>query len=322
MSKYLVLGGAGFIGSHVAELLLAQGHTVHCVDNLSDFYNPALKRWRLEQLTLSSDFHFHEFDIERTGQFHDLVEGFGPLDGVIHLAARAGVRPSVQSPRAYFETNVLGTLNVLDVCRNLGIPKLVAASSSSVYGEHNPMPYREDADTNRPLSPYAASKKAGEELCFTYHHLYRLDISLLRFFTVYGPAGRPDMSMFRFIKAIVEGQPLTLLGDGNQVRDFSFVRDIARGVVAALRPTGYRVYNLGANHPVKLNLIIETIEKLSCLKAVIHRQPADPTDVSATWANVTRAREELNWEPSVGLDEGICGALQWYLANREWACRI
>ncbi len=238
MSKYLILGGAGFIGSHVGELLLAQGHTVHCLDNLSNFYSPILKHWRLEQLQASQEFHFHECDIEQAEQFHRVVEGLGPLDGVIHLAARAGVRPSVQNPRAYFDTNVLGTLNVLNVCHALGIPKLVAASSSSVYGENNPMPYQEDANTNRPLSPYAASKKAGEELCFTYHHLYQLDISLLRFFTVYGPAGRPDMSMFRFIKAIVEGEPLTLLGDGLQVRDFSFVQDIARGVIAALRPTG------------------------------------------------------------------------------------
>ena len=322
MKKYLVLGGAGFIGSHVSELLLAHGHTVHCVDNLSDFYNPILKRWRLEQLRTSGDFSFHECDIEHTEQFYDLVEGLGPLDGVIHLAARAGVRPSVQNPRAYFDTNVTGTLNVLDACRKLGIPKLVSASSSSVYGEHNVMPYREDADTNRPLSPYAASKKAGEELCFTYHHLYKLDISLLRFFTVYGPAGRPDMSMFRFIKAIVEGLPLTLLGDGLQIRDFSFVRDIARGVVAALRPTGYRVFNLGANHPVRLNVVIETIERLSSRKAVIRRQPADPTDVSATWADVSRARKELDWEPSVTLDEGVCGALTWYLTNRKWAYSI
>jgi len=322
LSNYMLSGGAGFIGSHVAELLLAEGHSVHCVDNLSDFYSPVLKRWRLDQLTSSRRFYFHEADIEDTDRFQDLVEGMGPLDGVIHLAARAGVRPSVQNPRAWFNTNLMGTLNVLDVCRTLGIPKLVAASSSSVYGDRNPMPYREDANTDRPLSPYAASKKAAEELCFTYHHLYGLDVSLLRFFTVYGPAGRPDMSVFRFVRAIVEGQPLTLLGDGLQVRDFSFVRDIARGVVAALRPTGFRVFNLGANCPVKLNDVIGTIEKLACQKAIIHRRPADPTDVSATWADVSRACDELDWEPSVDLDEGICGALKWYLTNRAWACNI
>jgi len=319
VSSYLVTGGAGFIGAQVAELLLAQGHTVHAVDNLSEFYSPILKQWRLEQLGRFPAFAFHYDDIEYGDRFLELARSFGPLDGVIHLAARAGVRPSVQSPLAYFQTNLLGTMNVLEVCRQLEIPKVVVASSSSVYGEHNAMPYREDGDSNRPLSPYAASKKAAEELCFTYHHLYRLDISLPRFFTVYGPAGRPDMSMFRFIQAIVEGEPLTLLGDGQQVRDFSYVGDIARGVVAALRPTRYRIFNLGANHPVTLNHVIETIEKASGRQAIILRQAADPTDVPATWADVSRAREELDWSPAIGLEEGVATALQWYLANREWA---
>lgn len=322
MSSYLVTGGAGFIGSQVAELLLTGGHRVHAVDNLSDFYSPILKQWRLDQLSRFAAFDFHQRDIEHGDRFLELARSVGPLDGVIHLAARAGVRPSVQNPLAYLQTNLLGTLNVLEVCRQVGVPKVVVASSSSVYGEHNAMPYREDADTNRPLSPYAASKKAAEELCFTYHHLYGLDISLPRFFTVYGPAGRPDMSMFRFIQAIVEGEPLTLLGDGQQVRDFSYVGDIARGVVAALRPTGYRIFNLGANHPVKLNRVIEAIEEASGRKAIILRQAADPTDVTATWADVSRASEELDWTPSTGLEEGVRIALQWYLDNREWACRL
>lgn len=322
MSNYLVLGSAGFIASRVSDILLWQGHKVTGLDNLDGFYSPILKNWRITQLKQHCGFEFQQSNIENFNALYGVAQDFGPFDAVIHLAARAGVRPSVQNPWAYLNTNVTGTLNVLELCRQLDIPKLVIASSSSVYGAHNPMPFREDADTNRPLSPYAASKKASEELSFTYHHLYGLDISLLRFFTVYGPAGRPDMSMFRFIRSIVEGQPITLYGDGLQTRDFSFVEDIARGVCAALKPTGYRIFNLGANHPVELRSIIESIERFSHRSAIIHHQDADPTDVPATWADVSRAKKELDWEPTVGLEEGICHALKWYQTNRNWAQRI
>ena len=322
MSNYLVLGSAGFIASRVCDLLLWQGHTVHGVDSLDDFYNPLLKLWRIEQLKAHSRFKFHESNIEDLRALGAVAGLFDPIDAVIHLAARAGVRPSVENPWAYINTNIIGTLNVLELCRQLNIPKLVIASSSSVYGAHNPMPYHEDADTNRPISPYAASKKATEELSFTYHHLYGHDISLLRFFTVYGPAGRPDMSMFRFIRNIVEGQPITVYGDGLQSRDFSFVEDIARGVCAALKPVGYRIFNLGANHPVQLRCIIESIERLSHRTAIIDRQKSDPTDVPATWADVSRAKEELEWEPSVSLEEGICHSLKWYQVNRHWVHQI
>ena len=277
MSKYLILGAAGFIASRVSDILLWQGHSVAGLDNLDGYYSRVLKEWRVNELRRHREFQFEELNIEEFPAFVTLAEKLGPFDGVIHLAARAGVEPSVENPWAYLKTNVTGTLNVLEVCRQLEVPKLIIASSSSVYGAHNPMPYREDADTNRPLSPYAASKKACEELSFTYHHLYGLDISLLRFFTVYGPAGRPDMSMFRFIRNIVEGQPITVYGDGLQTRDFSFVEDIARGVCAALKPAGYRVFNLGANNPVALRFIIESIERLSRRPAIVSRRAADPS---------------------------------------------
>jgi UDP-glucuronate 4-epimerase len=320
--NYLVTGAVGFICSKVAELLLKDGHQVFGIDNFDDYYNPLLKTWRLDALSKHPNFRFLQSDIQNVSCLRAAVRDRGHFDAVIHLGARAGVRPSVANPTSYYQTNVLGTLNVLDLCHEFAIPKVVIASSSSVYGSNNPMPYREDADTNRPLSPYAASKKATEELCFTYHHLYGLDISMLRFFTVYGPAGRPDMSMFRFIRCINEGQPLTVFGDGSQRRDFSFVEDIARGTIAALRPVAYRVFNLGANHPVELNHVIDSIARISDRKAIIDYTPADPTDVPATWADVSRAKSELDWEPKVSLEEGIEKSIQWYKCNREWARTI
>ena len=320
MNSYFITGAAGFIGSRVAELLLREGHAVTCMDNLSDFYDPLLKLKRLESLQRYPGFEFLLGDIEDPAQLR--AAATGRYDAVIHLAARAGVRPSVQDPAAYMRTNLLGTLNVLNLCRDLSITKLVSASSSSVYGSNNPTPFQEDFDTNQPLSPYAASKKAGEGICYTYHHLCKLDISVLRFFTVYGPAGRPDMSMFRFIRAIVEGQPITVFGDGSQMRDFSYVDDIARGIIASLKPCGFRIFNLGADDPVKLSRMIELIEEISNKPALIHYQPLDSSDVPATWANIARARAELGWKPEVRLEQGTRNAVQWYLEKREWAQQL
>jgi UDP-glucuronate 4-epimerase len=320
--NYLLTGAVGFIASKVAELLLEEGHQVFGIDNFDDYYNPLLKTWRLEALNKYQNFRFLQTDILNIEGLRVLAKHSGHFDAIIHLGARAGVRPSVANPTSYYQTNVIGTLNILDMCHEFEIPKLVTASSSSVYGSNNPMPYREDADTSRPLSPYAASKKATEELCFTYHHLYKLDISMLRFFTVYGPAGRPDMAMFRFIRCINEGQALAVFGDGTQRRDFSFVEDIARGTIAALRPVTYRAFNLGANHPVELNHVIDSIARISHKKAIVDYKPADPTDVPATWADVSRAKSELEWEPRVSLEQGIEKSVGWYKSNREWAHAI
>jgi nucleoside-diphosphate-sugar epimerase len=320
MKRYFVTGAAGFIAARVSETLLKEGHAVHCIDNLSNYYNPMLKLKRLEQLQQYPAFRFVRGNIEEPAQLRSAARG--EYDAVIHLAARAGVRPSVQDPVAYMRTNLLGTLNVLDLCRDLEIPKLVNASSSSVYGSSNPTPFHEDLNTDQPLSPYAASKKAGEVLCSSYHHLYNLDISVLRFFTVYGPAGRPDMSMFRFVRAIVEGEPLTVFGDGSQLRDFSYVDDIARGVIASLRPCGCRVFNLGADNPARLSRVIELIEEACGRAALIRYAAADVSDAPATWANVSRARAELGWCPEVALEQGVHRTLGWYLENREWASTV
>ncbi|MCH8275844.1 MAG: NAD-dependent epimerase/dehydratase family protein, partial [Armatimonadetes bacterium] len=283
------------IGAKVTEELLANGHKVTGVDNLNDAYDPKLKRWRLSQLDGKPGFTFYPLDIcdrEALGSLFSTN-----FDAVINLAARAGVRQSVVNPWAYFDTNVTGTLNLLELCREFGVNKFVLASTSSLYGAANPQPVREDANTDAPLSPYAASKKAAETLSYTYHHLYGIDVSILRFFTVYGPAGRPDMSPFRFVQWITEGRPVTVYGDGTQTRDFTYVDDIARGTVAALKPLGYEVINLGSDRPIVLMDLIHLVEELAGKKADIQHQARHPTDVLATWADIGQAKRLLDWQP-------------------------
>jgi len=330
--RYLVTGCAGFIGSKVAELLLDAGHHVAGVDNINNAYDPRLKRWRLARLESRAGFRFHEADITdrtaletrfETDAAADSGDAGGleqrPYSAVINLAARAGVRPSVENPWVYYQVNTEGTLNLLDLCRQFGVKKFLLASTSSLYGEHNPVPYREDADTNCPLSPYAASKKGAEALAYTYHHLHGLDISVPRYFTVYGPAGRPDMSVFRFVRRIAEGEPIVVFGDGTQSRDFTYVDDIVRGTIAALKPLGYEVFNLGGDRPVKLSAVIKQIAELLGKKARIEYRPAHPADVSATWAAIDKAAGLLDWSPQTSIEEGLRRAVDWYLENREFA---
>jgi nucleoside-diphosphate-sugar epimerase len=240
-----------------------------------------------------------------------------PFSAVVNLAARAGVRPSVEDPWVYYQANCDGTLNLLELCRRFGVRKFLLASTSSLYGGHNPVPFREDADTNRPLSPYAASKKAAETLAYTYHYLHGLDVSIPRYFTVYGPAGRPDMSIFRFIRRIAEGEPIVVFGDGSQSRDFTYVDDIARGTVAALRPLGYEVINLGGDRPTQLSAIIDQIGQLVGREPRIERRAAHPADVPATWADISKARHLLDWAPEISVEEGLRRSVAWYRENRE-----
>jgi len=236
---------------------------------------------------------------------------------VLNLAARAGVRPSVEIPEVYYQANCDGTLNLLELCRRFGVGKFVLASTSSLYGSHNPVPYREDADTNRPLSPYAASKKAAETLAYTYHYLHRIDVTVLRYFTVYGPAGRPDMSVFRFVRRIAEDEPIVVFGDGRQERDFTYIDDIALGTVAGLAQFGYEVINLGGDRPVRLSAIIDRIGELVGRKPAIEYRPRHPADVPATWANIRKAAKLLNWSPQVPIEEGLRRSVQWYRDNRD-----
>jgi len=318
MGRYLLTGVAGFIASKVAEFLLAEGHTVVGVDNLNDAYDVRLKRWRLAQLEDNPGFTFHRLDITDHAAMTELFTG-RRFDAVINLAARAGVRASVQNPWAYAETNITGTLNLLDLCREFAVPKFILASTSSLYGRENPTPYREDANTDRPLSPYAASKKGAEALCYTYHYLYGLDVTVFRYFTVYGPAGRPDMSLFRFTQWISEGRPVLVFGDGKQSRDFTYVDDIAQGTIAGLQPLGYEIINLGSDEPVVLMDAIRLVEELTGRKAELVFQPRHKADVPTTWADIGKAERLLGWRPRVSFREGVERLVAWYQANREWA---
>jgi nucleoside-diphosphate-sugar epimerase len=318
--KILLTGCAGFIGSKVGQLLLDAGHHVLGVDNLNNSYDARLKEWRLGQLLEKPHFAFHRMDIGDRQALETLFRG-SAINGVLNLAARAGVRQSLRNPWLYYETNVTGTLNLLELCRTFEVSKFVLASTSSLYGE-SPRPFHEDQPTDHPLSPYAASKKAAETLCYTYHALYGLDVTVLRYFTVYGPAGRPDMSIFRFIQRIAEGAAVPVYGDGSQERDFTYVDDIAHGTLLALRPAAYEVINLGSDRPVDVRQVITLLEKMLGRSARLEHYPRHPADVPATWADVTKARRVLGWTPATSLEEGLWNAVTWYQKNRSWASAI
>ena len=313
----LVTGSAGFIGSKVAEQLLARGDHVVGMDNMNTYYDPRIKEWRLRTLQRFRNFTFLKEDITHHEAAKDVFKNHS-FDAVINLAARAGVRASLEDPWAYYDTNVKGTLNLLECCRSYGIKKFVLASTSSLYGANNPLPFREDANTDKPLSPYAASKKAAEVLCSTYHYLYGIDVTVLRYFTVYGPAGRPDMSLFRFIMWIHEERPVMIYGDGEQKRDFTFVNDIAEGTLAALKPLGCEVINLGSDKPVVLIEALRLAEDLLGKKAKIKFMPRHPSDVLATWAGIGKAEKLLNWKPGTTFEDGLRQSVTWYQENRTW----
>ncbi len=314
MKTILVTGAAGFIGSKVSEQLSNQGITVIGIDNLNDYYDVRMKQWRLNSLQQNPNFVFYRADIENLDAMMSIFQHHHP-EAVINLAARAGVRYSMENPHAYMTTNAHGTLNLLELCREFEIHKFVLASTSSLYAGQE-MPFSEDLAVNTPISPYAASKKAAEAMAYSYHYLYGIDVTVTRYFTVYGPAGRPDMSIFRFIKWIMEGTPLEIFGDGSQSRDFTFVEDIARGTIAALKPLGYEVINLGNNNPDKLSKAIELIEKYTGKKAEKEYKEFHKADILATWADINKAKRLLNWQPIVDLEEGIKRTVKW--ANENW----
>ena len=322
MARYLVTGVAGFIGARTAEMLLEAGHELLGVDEMNDAYDVRVKEYRLERLRGQSGFRFECADIAdrsvvAAGAFQEQR-----FDAVINLAARAGVRSSVENPWAYVDTNVTGTLNLLELCRSREIPKFVLASTSSVYGVGNTVPYREDQSSSQAISPYAASKKGAEVLCHAAHFLHGLDVSVLRYFTVYGPAGRPDMSVFRFTQRIREGGPIRVYGDGSMSRDFTYVDDVARGTVAALAPLGYEIVNLGGDHPHRVMDLVRLIEERLGKSAEIEFEEAHPADVLETWADIRKADQLLGWRPEVSLEEGIARTVEWYEAERSWAREI
>lgn len=322
MSHHLVTGTAGFIASKVSEFLLDDGHTVAGVDNLNDAYDVRLKEWRLDRLQERDGFTFLNLDVVDRDALRTQVFEVNPPEAVINLAAQAGVRRSVEQPELYLDTNFRGTLHLLELCREFDVPKFILASTSSAYGEGNDLPYREDQDTSRPLSPYAATKKAAEAMCYTYHYLHGIDVTVFRYFTVYGPAGRPDMAPFRFAKWITEGTTVTIFGDGKQSRDFTYVDDIARGTIAGLKPLGYEIINLGNDEPVELMTFLQEIERAVGKKANLEFQPRHKADVTATWANISKAERLLGWRPQFDFRKGVEQLVQWYRANRAWASEI
>jgi len=319
MSTYVVTGAAGFIGSKVADALLAQGHQVFGVDNLSAAYDVRMKEYRLENLLLQPAFTFIKTDITDKAIIDQLTQVVPHAQAVINLAAMAGVRQSMSDPWSYLYINTLGTLNMLEYTRRQEVPKFILASTSSLYGADGTPPHSELAPTDRPLAPYAASKKGAEAFAHSYHHLYGVDISVVRYFTVYGPAGRPDMSMFRFCQWIAEGRPVVINGSGEQSRGFTYVDDIAAGTLLALKEVGYEVFNLGGHEVLSINQIIELLEELLGKKADRVYAPVHPADVFSNVADVSKARTMLGWEPRIGLREGVRNLVNWYLSNRSWA---
>ena len=321
MKTVMVTGCAGFIGWKVSERLLGENISVVGVDNLNDYYDPTLKEWRLSALRdknkeLGGQLLFHHSDISDFDQVKQIFIQHKP-DAVINLAARAGVRASVEDPWVYLDTNVKGTLNLLECCNIFEVKKFVLASTSSLYGL-NEMPFKETDRTDSPLAPYSATKKSAEVLCFSYHYLNGIDISIPRYFTVYGPAGRPDMSIFIFIRNIDNGVPITVFGDGSQKRDFSYIDDIAEGTLKCLQPFGYEIFNLGNDNSVELRYVINLIEDALGKKSVIEFSPRHPADVFATWAHIDKSREKLNWHPNTPIEEGIKKTVAWYLENKDF----
>lgn len=321
MSTYLVTGAAGFIGARVCDLLVEQGHTVLGLDNLNDAYDVRLKLWRLNRLVKQPNFQFFKLDICDRPGLENLFDQ-NRVDAVFNIAARAGVRSSVEIPWVYVETNVNGTLNLLEMCRHHSVTKFVLASTSSLYGANPPLPTTETAESDHPLQPYAASKKGAEALAYSYHHLFDLDVTVFRYFTVYGPAGRPDMVMFRFCKWIFEGLPLQVTGDGTQSRGFTYLDDIARGTILGLKPLGYELINLGGHETITINGLISLLERLIGRKAQVTYIPANRADITENWANVEKAGRLLGWKPEYTLERGVSALVDWYRRERDWASQV
>ena len=320
MANYIVTGSSGFIASHTCESLLLVGHKITGIDNMNDAYDVRIKEHRLKKLKQHPNFIYSNIDITDLSALTAIIKE--RYDAIINLGARAGVRASADNPFIYYETNVTGTLNLLEMSKKFEIPKFVLASTSSVYGSVNSIPYSEGDLTDFPLSQYAASKKAAETLTHTYHNLYGLDVTILRYFTVYGPAGRPDMSVMRFIKWIIEEEEIHLFGDGKQSRDFTYVGDIARGTIAGIKKLGYEIINLGSDHPVSLLEVISIIEKITGKKAIMKYLPESPLDIKATWADINKAKTILEWQPATDIENGLNECINWYVKNRDWAKNI
>jgi UDP-glucuronate 4-epimerase len=316
--NFLVTGGAGFIGSHVCERLLNGGHSVWAFDDLNTFYNPQLKRRNIRDIqSLAKPFEFAQGDLTDRAALDELF-GSVKFDQVIHLAARAGVRPSLAEPALYQRVNVEGTVNILEAARLTGVKKITIASSSSVYGVNSKVPFAEIDPIFAAISPYAASKLACEALGHVYHHVYGMDVAMLRFFTVYGPRQRPDLAIHKFAKLISAGKPIPVFGDGSTARDYTYVTDTVDGVIACTqKELGFEIFNLGESQTVTLSYLIEVIEKELGKKAIIDRQPSQPGDVPITFADISKARAKLGYNPHIKIEQGIKMFIEWFRKNQS-----
>ncbi|MGI5828343.1 MAG: GDP-mannose 4,6-dehydratase [Patescibacteria group bacterium] len=311
----LVTGGAGFIGSSLIAKILPT-YKVICVDDFNDYYSPAWKEENVKPFHGNKNFTLYKADIRNLEMLEQIFKNHKP-NKIIHLAARAGVRPSIKEPHLYEETNVKGTLNLLELARMYAVPHFIFASSSSVYGNQEKIPFSETDPVNEPVSPYAATKKAGEMLCYTYAHLYKIKTTCLRFFTVYGPKGRPDMAPYLFTEAALSGRPITRFGDGATKRDYTYIDDIVEGVFKAIeKPFDFEIINLGNNKPITLNKFIEILEKATERKINLMTLPIQPGDVNQTYADIEKAKKLLNWQPKIPLEEGLKQFVSWYKVNR------
>jgi UDP-glucuronate 4-epimerase len=309
--KFLITGAAGFIGSHLCERLIDNGHIVVGLDNFDPFYDRKIKESNIKSLLKSNKFELVEGDIRDAGCVESICKN--NIDVIVHLAAKAGVRPSIADPGGYADCNINGTVVMLETARKYGIKKFIFASSSSVYGNNKKVPFSETDNVDFPISPYAATKKAGELICHTYHHLYQMDITCLRFFTIYGPRQRPDLAIHKFAKLIEQGKPIPVFGDGSMMRDFTYIDDVIDGTVAAIdKCKGYEIYNLGESRPVRLDKLIEEIEKVLGKKAIIEHKPVPPGDVERTYADVNKAKEKLGYNPQTDVGIGLRKFAEWF----------
>jgi UDP-glucuronate 4-epimerase len=313
--RVLVTGGAGFIGSHLCQRLLQEGQEVVCLDNFDAYYDPAIKRRNLEEVKAykgAQGFQLAEGDIRNKGFLDDLFKR-SSFDVIIHLAARAGVRPSIQQPLLYNEVNVAGTLNLLEACREFGVKDFIFGSSSSVYGKNRKVPFAEEDPLEAMISPYAVTKRIGELFCYTYHHLYGLNISCLRFFTVYGPRQRPEMAIHKFTHLIEQGGKIPLYGDGTSRRDYTYIDDIIQGIMGAMHNLrGYEIFNLGESQTTPLRDLISLLEHALGKKAVVEELPEQPGDVPITYAEISKARRLLGYNPKEGIAEGVGQFVRWF----------
>ncbi|MBN2421709.1 SDR family NAD(P)-dependent oxidoreductase [Candidatus Woesearchaeota archaeon] len=316
MEKILVTGAAGFIGSHVCEKLLEKNYFVLAVDNFNDYYNPKIKEKNIRAFLNNGNFKLFRADILDYDNLKKIFKKNSP-DKIIHLAARAGVRASLENPRLYFEVNVNGTLNLLELANEFKIRNFIFGSSSSVYGKNKKIPFSEEDRTDSQVSPYASSKKAGELLCRTYSSLYNLNITCLRFFTVYGPRGRPDMAPYKFVDLIDNNKPVERFGDGSSKRDYTYIADIVNGILSAMeKENKFEIINLGNSNPIKLTEFISVIEKILNKKAKIIQKPMPMGDVPLTYADVSKAKKILNYKPEIKIEEGMKRFVEWYLTNK------